>query len=224
MNLYKNHTPRELQAVLEQSAKLTYDAQRNLLQELRGRSLGISTLDLERQIRTNETAIQNLEFLKDLGFAYNKDGQTIKIVRTTWAIVMDIVAILVGLLLFVVGLVNFWMLAAVLFGEAELSSTRFILAIFLVVGGAIGFKMLSGLHRFLDYTLFSLQQSGEMINLRKGGVKGEQKIPLSELRLETINGELILFAGAIEVMRCTEDNLVHKTTMEALIQKMMENQ
>lgn len=224
MNLYKKHTHRELSAVLNQSAKLTYDAQRNLLQELKTRAMGVSTAALEAQIREQEEAILNLAYLKDLGFVCREEGQVITVKRTTWAIVMDVIAILMGLALFVVGLVFFWLMFSMFFGDNEFSLTKLFSYTLAITAGMIGFKMLGGIHRFLDYVSFTLVQSGSMITLDKGGISGTQHVPLDALTIEEQDGELILFAAKIEIMRCTEDNLVHKKTLEALRQKMMDNQ
>lgn len=222
MNLYKNHTDRELIAVLAQSAKLTYDAQGNLLKELHARSLGVSTNELEDQLQEKAAAIEDFVYLKDLGFTYKKENTTQTISRFLIAKIMDVVSIVLGFILFVVGLVYFWLLMAMFFGENEFTLTKLFTYTLLITAGMIGFKMLSGIHRFLDYLSFSLVASGEYMTIRKGGLKAVQKMPVSDLTIETREGELILVAGPIEIMRCTEDNLVHKKTLEALRQKMIE--
>lgn len=225
MNLYKNHTDREVIAVLDQSAKLTYDAQLNLSKELHARSLGVSTNALENAIKEKEAAIQNLHFLKDLGFSFEKNELTggIQLKRTLLAIVMDVVSIVIGVILFVVGLVYFWMLMAMFFGDSTFLPGGLFAAVLAIAAGLIGFKMLSGIHRFFDYASFSLIQTGERVVIHKGGVKGEKEVSVQELSLQEEEGELVLYAGTIEVMRCTEDNLVHKKSLEALMQKMIEN-
>lgn len=224
MNLYKNHTDREVVAVLDQSAKLTYDAQLNLLQELKIRKLHVATNGLENHIQEKEEAIHSLAYLKDLGFAYDAYEHSIKIVRSTWAIFMDVVSVVIGTILFLAGLIYFWMLMAMFFGDNAFTPTKLFTYCLMITTGLIGFKMLSGIHRFLDYFSFSLVQSGASVSVDKGDVKGTQQIPVSDLKIVPEEGDLVLFAGAIEIMRCTEDNLVHKRTLESLLQKMIENQ
>lgn len=225
MNLYKHHTDREIVAVLDQSAKLTYDAQRNLLKELRARSVAASTSDLEKHLEEKEEAIQNLNYLKDLGFHYEFDQNTgtIKVTRAKNAIVMDVVSIVIGALLFTLGLIYFWLLIQVFFGDNEFSLGGLFTYILVISAGMIGFKMLSGINRFLDYNNFLLTQSNDTLTIRKGGLDGEQEFLVTKLILEQEEEELVLSIGDIEIMRSTEDNLVHKKTLEALVHKLMTN-
>lgn len=226
MNLYKNNTDREVVAVLDQSAKLTYDAQLNLLQELKKRSLQVPTTELENQIAIKEQAINNLEYLKDLGFKCqeNELNSSIEIKRAMGAKIMDIVAIVVGVILFVVGLIYFWMLMAVFFGDNEFTLTKLFTYVAMITAGMIGFKMLSGINRFLDYLSFSLIQQGDNVVLKKGDLKNDEIMSVSELALNAVEGDIVFTGNAIEIMRCTADNLVHKNTFEALLNKMKENQ
>lgn len=225
MNLYQHHTDREIKAVLVESAKLTYDARRNLLRELQARGLEVETQDLELQIAEQEAAINNLEYLKDLGFTYHQDAitHTITLKRRTMATVMDVVAVVLGFLLFAAGLVYFWLLMAMFFGNNEFTLTKLFTYTLVIVAGMIGFKMLGGIHRFLDYVSFVLEQNGASITLKKGGVQGIQKMEASSLNIDALEEELVLKAAEIEIMRCTADNLVHRQTLEALLQKMREN-
>lgn len=225
MNLYKSHTDREILTILEESGKLTYDAQRNLLKELNARSLGVATTHLEKLLQEKEIAIRNLDYLKELGFTYHKDNSTglVTVRRATSAKVMDIVSIVVGGVLFIVGLIYFWLLVKVFFGDNEFTLGGLLWYVLVIAAGLIGFRMLGGIHRFLDYKGFSLTKSQQHILIRKGGVAGEQNVSASELKLEEQEDELILMAGDIEIMRSTENNLVHKTTLESLLQILIAN-
>lgn len=226
MNLYKHHTERELLAVLEQSPKLTYEAQLNLHKELQKRSLGVSTVDLEAHIHKKKEAITNFEHLEDLGFAIEEDASTgsIHLSRAMKAKLIDGAAILLGTLLFLAGVVHFWLLIAVFFGDNEFTLTKLFTYTLLITAGVIGFKMLGGVHRFLDYHSFSLVQSGSEVRIKKGGLEGEQVIPVEQLHLrEATEGELIFGAGDIEIMRAAQDNLVYKHTLEALLHKLRTN-
>lgn len=226
MNLYKHHTPREIIAVLEQSGKLTYEAKRDLLNEIKNRQIDISTERLEEQIAEKEKSIHNLDHLKDLGFVLHQEdkGAVITLRRASAAKFMDVAAIIVGAILFLVGLVHFWLLFSIFFGENEFSLDKLFLYVVLITAGMIGFKMLSGLNRFLDYYKFLLVQTGEVMTITKGGIKGEQTLSVDELKLEEEEeGELILSAGGIEIMRSAQDNLVQKLTLESLLLKMKNN-
>lgn len=226
MNLYKHHTEREIRAVLEHSDKLTYDAQINLLNTIGDRGIQASTETLELQISIKEKAINDLEHLEDLGFVFNQDSArgTISLNRTTRAKTMDIVSVVLGTVLFLGGLIHLWLLLAVFFGDNEFTLTKLFTYVLMISAGLIGLKMLSGINRFLDYRTFSLVQAGDTVTIEKGGLKGEQSINLDELILEEEEeGELVLSARNIEIMRAAEDNLVHKRTLESLLLKMTTN-
>lgn len=226
MNLYKHHTEREIRAVLEHSDKLTYDAQINLLNTIGDRGIQASTETLELQISIKEKAINDLEHLEDLGFVFNQDSArgTISLNRTTRAKTMDIVSVVLGTVLFLGGLIHLWLLLAVFFGDNEFTLTKLFTYVLMISAGLIGLKMLSGINRFLDYRTFSLVQAGDTVTIEKGGLKGEQSINLDELTLEEEEeGELVLSARNIEIMRAAEDNLVHKRTLESLLLKMTTN-
>ena len=226
MNLYKHHTERELIAVLDQSVKLTYEAQLNLSREISKRSLGVSTQELQVQIAEKEKEIHSFENLKDLGFTFKQDGiaGAITLRRATGAKVMDVVSTVLGTILFLVGLVHFWLLLAIFFGDNEFTLTKLFTYVLMISAGMIGFKMLSGVNRLLDYNKFSLIQSGSEVRIIKGGLNGEQIVSVDQLKLEEEEeGELILSAGDIEIMRSAEDNLVYKHTLQALLQKLITN-
>lgn len=227
MNLYKKHTHREILAVLEQSDKLTYEAKLNLLREIDKRSINAPIDALQSQITQKEIAINNLDYLKDIGFIYAMDEQTgtITISRASGAKLMDIAAAVVGVVLSLVGLVHGWLLLAVFYGDNEFTLTKLFTYVFMISLGLIGFKMLGGINRFLDYNSFLLVQQSDKVTIKKGDIKGEQVFNTSDLKLEEEGeDELILSVGEIEIMRTSPQNLVQKLTMEALLHNILRNQ
>jgi hypothetical protein len=227
MNLYKNHTHREILAVLEQSDKLTYEAKLNLLNEIDKRSIDAPTDELQSQINQKEVAINNLDYLKDIGFMYTMDENTgtITIRRASGAKLMDIAAVVVGVILSLVGLIHCWLLLAIFTGSNEFTLTKLFTYVFMISLGLIGFKMLGGINRFLDYNSFLFVQQRDTVTIKKGDIKDEQTFNTADLKLkEEGEDELILSAGEIEIMRTSPHNLVQKLTMEALLHNILRNQ
>lgn len=225
MNLYKNHTPREIVAVLEHSDKLTYEAKLNLLDTIRNRSIDVSTEKLEEQIAQKEAAIANLENLEELGFHYEENTTTGEIVvkRTSKAKIMDIISILLGVLLSLVGLIAFWLLVAIFTGENEFGLDKLFMYVLMITAGLVGFKMLSGIERFLDFNSFLLTKSGDEVTIKKGGLSGAQTYLSSQLGIEEEEGELVFHIDDIEFIRANQDNLVQRRTLETLLLKMTAN-
>ena len=225
MNFYTNHTDRELIAVLDQCEKLTYEAQLNLANELKGRNTAADTSTLEKHIHDTEQAISELAYLKDLGFQYKKDAATghIEIKRTFYAELFDVVSVILGTVFFVIGLIYFWLLMAVFFGDNEFTMGKLVQYGLLILLGLIGFKMLSGIHRFLDYRKFSLVRTGETIQLNQNPKGKELQYALTDITSEVENDELILKVGEIEVIRGSASNLIQKKTIEVLVSKMKTN-
>lgn len=225
MNLYTNHSDKELVTVLAQCEKLTYEAQLNLAKELNRRNTAVDRTNLTRHINDTEQAISEFAYLKDLGFKYTEDASSgsIEVKRTFFAEVFDIVSAVLGTLFFAIGLVYFWLLMAVFFGDNEFTMGKLVQYGLMILLGLIGFKMLSGINRFLDYRNFRLVRTGDTIQLNPNPKGKELQYALTDITSEVENDELILKVGEIEVIRGSVSNLIQKKTIEALVSKMKTN-
>ena len=221
MNAYKSHTNRELVAVLTRSEKLTYMAKLNLHREFQKRQLDVDMDVLFGQMQMHEVEIREMKHLPELGFTYkeNPTETGVEVYRTGWAIFMDIMAIIVGFTLTAMALVNVWLFYHMFFGENEFSLTKLFQYSLLVFLGTIGFKMLSGIDRFLDNLKFSLEQEGDTIKLHKGIGSKEQLFSVDDVHIVNEDDENILQLGTVEIARATADNLVHARTLEELVRK-----
>ncbi|TVZ52137.1 hypothetical protein [Dokdonia sp. Hel_I_53] len=217
MNLYKNHTDRELITVLDNVNKLTYEAQLNLLREFNKRKITQDTSTLQLLISETETAIRNLDVLKDLGFKAQFDDDSLIVKRDSSAQLMDIVAIVIGFMLALIGLIHFWLLIAMFFGDNEFTLTKLITYALMILAGGVGFKMLKGVHRFLDYRSFSLEQKRDSLEVHKGG--DDLKYVPQDASLETQDEELIFKLGDNEIIYASAYNLKQKMTLEELVRK-----
>ena len=220
MNAYKSHTNRELVAVLTRSEKLTYSAKLNLHRELQKRQLDLDMDALIAQIQQHEVEIRQMKHLPELGFAYTENATAtgVEVRRTGWAMFMDVMAIIVGFTLTAIALVHVWLFYHMFFGENEFSLTKLFQYTLLVFLGTIGFKMLSGIDRFLDNMKFHLLQDGDVIKLQKG-LGSEQLFSVDDVNIITEDDENILQLGTVEIARATADNLVHAKTLEELVIK-----
>ncbi|WP_405201385.1 hypothetical protein [Dokdonia sp. LLG6352-1] len=225
MNLYKNHTPREIVAVLEHSDKLTYEAKLNLLDTIRKQSIDVSTEKLEEQIAHKEAAIANLENLEELGFHYEENQATgeITLTRTAKAKIMDIISIVLGVSLLLMGLIAFWLLVAIFTGDNEFGLDKLFIYVLVITVGLVGFKMLSGVHRFLDFKGFVLKRSGNQVVINMGGLPETHSYDIHQLGIEEDEEELIFSLGDIELIKANQDNLVQRRTLETLLLKMTAN-
>jgi len=95
--MYSNKTTKELRAVLGQYQMLTFESQLILNQELKERNLAVDRSELETTISEKLNQIKNLEYLKDFGFNAQFTDDGVVVTRTTKAIVMDVLAIIIGL-------------------------------------------------------------------------------------------------------------------------------
>ena len=225
MNLYQHHSDRELVTVLEQSEKLTYEAQLQLLKELAHRNADIDQTALEQQIAATELAIADMAYLKDLGFTYSEDASTgrMELRRALVAKVMDVVSIVIGTVLFALGLVYFWMLLSMFFGDNQFSLGKLIGHGIMVLAGLIGFKMLSGIHRFLDYRNFSVVKTGTTIALNSSANDKELHFTSEDVHTHLEDDLLLLKVKEVEILRASAKNLVQKMTVEELERKMKTN-
>jgi hypothetical protein len=155
-----------------------------------------------------------------LGFAYTENATAtgVEVRRTGWAMFMDIMAIIVGFALTAIALVHVWLFYHMFFGDNEFSLTKLFQYTLFVFLGTIGFKMLSGIDRFLDNMKFHLLQDGDVIKLQKG-LGSEQLFSVDDVHIITEDDENILQLGTVEIARATADNLVHAKTLEELVIK-----
>jgi hypothetical protein len=225
MDFYKNHSHRELIAVLEKRDMLTHEALLNLRVALQKAGLKESLVLLSKTIEEQEHKIFNLEALKELGFKadHNIDNRTLEIKRLFLAKVFDIVSFVLGLVLSFLGLVFMWLLLAMFAGYNEFSLGSLFIYALMISLGLIGFKMLSGISRFLAYHNFYFLQEGDRITLRKDGISGSRTFDSNQVHISEEEEVVILSIDTIELIRVGKGNVVHTLTIQELIHKIEAN-
>ncbi len=221
MNLYKKHTNRELLSVFKEEQALTYEAKIQLKDEILSRKLAVDIEDLNDDIVVKSEAIKNLEYLKDLGYKSTGIGGTIRVVRTQKAKLLDITAIVLGIIFSYYGLVGLMKNILGFLNEDSFDSNGFLSNGVLVVVGYIGFKMLSGIKRLIDHIGFELLSEGDVVRLKKRFdiALVEKEFAPENVSIKESGGEIALCLNNIEVITGDSSNLMQRMTIQELAVK-----
>lgn len=220
--MYKNKEPKELLELINKHEMLTFGSQIQLRDELNRRDLPIPAEDLNKTINDKITKIKNLDFLPDLGFRVEQSENSFRVFRTTKALIIDILAILFGLVFCVAGFIGIVGLLSSLATGTEVGFSSIITAIIYVALGILGIKFLSGVKRFFDFLGFELSKSENNIVLKKRfDLKlEEQKIAVSSLSLEKYKDKRILKIDDDDLLDSNANDIVQKMTIESLYKKL----
>lgn len=216
--MYTDRTNSELLGILEQYSLLTFESQLSLRDELKKRAIVVDTADLEASISQKLAEIKDLYYLKDFGFQADRTVDGLTITRTNKAMVTDAFALLMGLLVFLIGIYGCIDLVMMFVNGNELDvftlAFKFAMAALIFIG--IGF--FSGLKRLFDYSGFQLSNLEGMIVLKKRfDVKLEEiKASASDLFLETDEDTLSLKLGSQTIFTSNADNLIQTMTLKEL--------
>ena len=216
--MYTDRTNSELLGILEQYSLLTFESQLSLRDELKKRAIVVDTADLEASISQKLAEIKDLYYLKDFGFQADRTVDGLTITRTNKAMVTDAFALLMGLLVFLIGIYGCIDLVMMFVNGNELDvftlAFKFAMAALIFIG--IGF--FSGLKRLFDYSGFQLSNLEGMIVLKKRfDVKLEEiKASASDLFLETDEDTSSLKLGSQTIFTSNADNLIQTMTLKEL--------
>ena len=216
--MYSDKTNYDLLEILEQHQMLTFESQLELSEELGKRNLTTEKKVVDEAIALKIGQINNLEYLKDFGFVaeFKNDGVIVK--RTTKAIITDVVAVIAGLIIFIIGVYGIASLVSVLINGEELNV--FSLAINLAMASLVltGFKFFNGIKRLLDYWGFELSNAEGIITLKKRfDLKLEQiKEKASELFLDTNDDQMSLKLGKHTIFSSNVESVVQRMTLKEL--------
>ena len=220
--MYSDRTDSELVDILGQESLLTFEAQLNLQQELKRRAIAADTASLDQSIFKKMQEIKNLDYLKDFGFKAERIANGIVVTRTKKAIWTDVIGVILGLVVFLIGLNGIINLVFAFINGDELDV--FTLAFKFAVASLvfIGFSFFSGLKRLFDYSGFELSNTQGLIILKKRfDVKIEQiQAKASDLFLDTDEDNLQLKLGKEIIFTSNADSLVQTMTLEELAKEL----
>lgn len=216
--MYNEKTTKELLEVLGQYRMLTFESQLILNQELVSRNIAVDKSDLEKTIDEKLAQIKNLDYLKDFGFNAVITNEGVIVTRTTKAIIMDVFAIIFGVIVFFIGVYGIGSLVAMFVNGDDFNV--FSLAINFAMSSLVltGFKFFNGIKRLLDYAGFQLSNANGMITLRKRfDLKLEEiKAKTSDLFLEAEEEEMVLRLGEHIIFNSNAENIIQRMTLEEL--------
>lgn len=220
--MYIKRTNSELIEILYQQSLLTFESQISLREEIKKRDIQVDLSPLEASISSKLTQIKNLEYLKDFGFKADKNSDGITVTRTNKALFTDVIAIILGVIVFLIGIYGCINLAFTFINGDELDV--FTLAYKFAIAGCIfiGIGFFSGLKRVFDYSGFELTNFNGLITLKKRfDLKLEEiKANASELFVETDEDTLFLKLGNQTIFTSNADNLVQTLTLKELAKKL----
>jgi hypothetical protein len=222
--MYQNKNDRQLLELVSIHKKLTFQAQLYLKREIDKRQLDTDLTDFHQTIEDKRSKINNLDYLENMGFQSQDTNNSIEITRTTRAIIMDVVAIIVGLLFLVIGIYAVVTLVDSFNSEEAFNIFELLLNVGLAYLGILGFQFLSGMNRLIDHSGFKLLGLDQMITLRKRfdmTLSEIQKAP-SSIHLDNSEEEITLQMDDVDIISTYSDNNVHKMTLKKLKEKLQE--
>ncbi|KAA2219750.1 MULTISPECIES: hypothetical protein [Maribacter] len=223
--MYKDKTDKELLEVLEQYSQLTFESQLSLKDEISTRGLIADTSELDAAIEDKISRIKNFEFLKDFGFKAETTNTKFLVTRTLNATLTDVFAVILGLIIFFLGVNGVVNLIMTFVNGDEIDV--FTLAVKFAMAGLVfvGIKFFSGLKRLFDYSGFELARTDGDITLKKRfDIKLEEiRAKASDLFLDREEDELELKLGNQVIFSSNAENLVQRMTLEELTKRLKGN-
>ncbi len=219
---YKEKTNRELIELLAIHKKLTFQSQLNLKEELNHRNIQDNTSELKNTINSKISEIENLEYLKNIGFKAEKLNDSIKVTRTQKAVLIDMVSIFFGIIFCIIGFFGVLSLVNSFSTENDFSLFSLIIEIGMIVIGYIGVKFLNGISRLIDYSGFELSNAKRTITLKKRFDTKLVEIQKNEslLELKEESKLITLRLDNIDVFNANKSNIVQRMTMHELAKKL----
>jgi hypothetical protein len=220
--MYSNRTNTELIEILSQESLLTFESQLNLKEEIQKRDISVDLAPLETSISNKLSQIKNLEYLKDFGFQAENTQDGIIVTRTKKAKFTDVIAMVLGIIVFLIGVYGCVNLVMTFINGEELDV--FTLAYKFAIAGMvfIGIGFFSGLKRLFDYTGFELSSKQGVITLKKRfDVNLEETVAkASDVFIDSHDDVLFLRLGDQTIFTSNADNLVQTLTLKELAKKL----
>ncbi|SHJ68611.1 hypothetical protein [Aquimarina spongiae] len=215
MTQYSSFSDSELIEVLQLLDSLSHVAKEQLLKEIQSRKnqeIRSFISDLSKIISEEKENIQSLTYIKNLGFDVTSiDQSNYTITRSGRAILIDVIAIVLGTILSVLGIFGVIFL---------LSFSSPINGIVLSVFGYIGIKMLiNGINRIFDYFGFMLQIENKNFTFKRKFdlPSGELKDKIQSLKISKSEDQISLVYKDTEIIKVGAPNAINSSTLEAII-------
>ncbi len=222
---YSKHDNRELLEILNKYSLLTFSAKIELKQELLKRKTALDSKDfkgLNDSINQGMDEVKTLKFLNDIGFNVSWfDNKSFEITRSGKATVVDLVAIFLGIIFSIIGIIGLSVLISYLSPKVNFGVFNLIFNILLLGLGFFGFKIFyNGFDRLIKYKDFKLIVDRDEIILRKRfdlKIK-ELKKEASTLKLDNSKEQVVsLMSGDIEILSAISPSFKAKLALKEII-------
>ncbi len=221
--MYAKFSNSELLSLLKTSEKLTLNSKLSLKEVLLQRNLQQQAEGLQHQIDADILEIKNFKFLHRLGFQIEWiSNDSFQITRTTKAIWIDILAVVLGLGLLILGVNGLAPIIASFFGEDILDITTFSLATIKCVFGVLGFNMFyGGMNRLAQLSRLKLfvDNNIAILNKQDGFKLIEIKADKTAFQLLQEKENLILKLENETILKGSNKNMIQRLTILELFEK-----
>lgn len=216
--MYEDKEEKELFELLDNHKALTFQSQLDLRSEFAKRGMSGKALSLNETILKMNAEINDFIYLKDLGFVIEKGQNSIKVTRSKKAILADVFAVILGLLIPIAGFIGILNLVIAYQNDDEFGISSIVMVIIYGAMMFLGIKFLSGIKRLLDFIGFNLSKEGSKITMKKRfDLKLEEVIAdASSLNLVKVKEIMILKLDGYNVLSCSAKSITQKMTIEAL--------
>jgi|GEM_PF-2942904 len=218
--MYEEATDKEVLEILDKCGLLTYESQSALKETIENRQLNVDDTVLEQYLADIEVQIANFQFLGAIGFKWVKKSEGFVITRTRKAFWQDVIAIVVGLLFFLLGVYGVASSISIFVNNED--GTILTLAINLAMAGLtfLGINCLSGINRILDYSGFQVERIKDEVILTKRFDLKIEKIrgTAASIALIEENKTLYLSLGDVVILTSSAGNYKQEKTLEMLVE------
>lgn len=222
--MYQDKDDRQLLDLVSIHKKLTFQAQLLLKREVDKRQLDADLTEFHQSIEDKRSKINHLDYLENMGFQSHDLSDSIEITRTKKAVIMDVVAVIVGIVFLFIGVFAVVTLVDSFNSDEAFNIFEMLLYVGLAYLGILGFQFLSGINRLIDHSGFKLLGLDQMITLRKrfDMTLSEVQKESSSLNLSSSEEEITLQMDDVDIISTYSDNNVHKMTLKKLKEKLHE--
>ena len=228
MKPYSNYTNKELSGILSKHTMLSLIAKKELKQEFIERDIEVdaTVMDiLDKSIEEEHQKISHFEYLKNLGFKIEQnDSQTLILKRSFMGYLIDILAIVVGLTMAVVGLFGLGNLMT-MFGE-QLNIFSLITGIARIVIGVYGLQMIyNGAIRLLEYYSFSFVVHDQTFYVKKplGAHARSIEGNISGLYIKHFEKHQSLMYEDYDIIRVNAPGIFNAKTLQDILKRSQES-
>lgn len=224
MGSYSNLSDKELESVYEDFIRLTFGSKIKLKKELENRMHFDLAKNLQKNINIDLAEIEELKFLEWIGYKFSKiSNETYNLKRSMKAIFIDILAVLMGFIFTLIGVIFGIARLFSSFQANEVNMSSVVFSLIFSVLGVYGLLLFfRGANRLFDLSEISCTKALDIITLKKR--KDLRLVTIeankSEINLVTKEDRVLLNLGKETIISGNANKLVHVLTMKELYNRL----